>query len=234
MSDQNYSVFNAMVDIIAAPGKALVEIREHTAWLWWPLLLSLVVGIGATAYYIAWVDFDWLIEDTVRSLGPDAPPEAADQIRSFMSPAKSIAFGAAGIVAFTAVIYLAQSVYLHLATKLASDAEIRFGQWFAFSAWTGFVGIFNSLLVFGVVLTADSNQLPQQELMPLSMNQLFIHAAPGEPWFTWGNSLSLANLWIFALMCLGYARWTGASMMKSAIVVLLPWVALFGIWAALI
>jgi hypothetical protein len=35
MSENSYSVFNAMVDIIAAPGKVLDEVMSHTSWLWW-------------------------------------------------------------------------------------------------------------------------------------------------------------------------------------------------------
>lgn len=234
MSDQKYSVFNAMTDIVAAPTKALDEVKMHTAWLWWPLILMLVLSVGVTAYYITWVDFDWLIEDTIRSLGPDAPPEAASAVRSFMSPSTSITTGSAAIVIITLLIYLIQSAYLLLANKLTGGAEIRFGQWFSFSAWTGFVGIVNVLIMMGVILIAESNQLPQHELVPLSLNQLIIHAAPGDPWFSWGSSLSLVNFWTFALMSIGYARWTGATMVKSVIIATLPWVAIFGIWAAMI
>ena len=48
------------------------------------------------------------------------------------------------------------------------------------------------------------------------MNSLFIHAEPGEPWFNWGNSLDLIKFWMLGLMALGFSRWTGSSMVKSA------------------
>ena len=59
-------------------------------------------------------------------------------------------------------------------------------------------------------------------------------AGPGDDWFNWGNSLNLFHIWILVLMSIGYARWTGESMAKSTIVACLPWVLIFGIWAALI
>ena len=46
MTDQSYTVFNAMVDIVASPGKALDEIKSHTSWLWWPLLINLLLACG--------------------------------------------------------------------------------------------------------------------------------------------------------------------------------------------
>ena len=50
MSDSTYTVFNAMVDIVASPGKALDEIRQHTSWLWWPLLVSILLASGMLIY----------------------------------------------------------------------------------------------------------------------------------------------------------------------------------------
>ena len=49
-----------------------------------------------------------------------------------------------------------------------------------------------------------------------------------------GGALNLTNLWMLVLMSIGYSRWTGASMTKSAIIASLPWVLIFGVWAAMI
>jgi hypothetical protein len=81
---------------------------------------------------------------------------------------------------------------------------------------------------------ADSNQLSSQSLQVLSLNSLLIHAAPGDPWFTWGSSLGLINFWTLFLMSIGYARWTGADMMKSTVIAVLPWAVIFGVWALMI
>jgi hypothetical protein len=231
MTANSYSVFNAMVDIVASPGKALDEIKQHTSWMWWPLLITLALATGMMAYYFNWVDFPWLVEETIRGIAPEDRAESAEAIRSFMKPATSMWTTIIAIVLMTFVIYAIQAVYLHLANKLITGAEIGFGQWFSFSVWTAFVGVFAALAGLVLIFMSDSNQLSQQSLAVTSLNAVLIHAAPGEPWFTWASSLSLINFWTLFLMSIGFARWTGASMVKSAIIACLPWVLVFGIWA---
>jgi len=234
MNGNSYTAFNAMTDIIAAPGKALDQVKDHTGWLWWPLLISIALGCGMMTYYYSWVDFDWLVDQTIQQQPAERRAEVAEGIRSFMTPTNSIVMSVAAIVIMTFVIYAIQSTYLHLANKLTTGAEIKWKQWFSFSAWTAFVGIFGALAAVVVIFTASNNQLSQGDLQPLSMNSLLIHAQPGEPWFTWGSSLQLTNLWMLVLMSIGYQRWTGASITKSAIIAVLPWALIFGIWAVLI
>jgi hypothetical protein len=223
-----------MVDIVTSPGKALDEIKQHTSWLWWPLLISILLAVGLMIYYYGWVDFPWLVEETIRQIPAENRAESADAIRSFMQPGTSTWTTVAAIVVMTLVIFLIQSVYLHLANKLITGAEIGFGQWFSFSTWTAFVGVFGTLAAFVAIFMADSNQLSSQGLQVLSMNSLVIHASAGDPWFTWASTLSLINFWMLFLMSIGYARWTGASMLKSSIIAVLPWVLIFGIWALMI
>lgn len=230
-----YTVFNAMIDIIAAPSTAFAAIRERTRWLWWPLLILLALMIGAFAYYYSWVDFDWFVNETIRqAVSNGMPAEQGDMIREFMSPSRQVMFTALFVVVISLLIYVIQAAYLHLVNKVAGDPSLGYGQWFSFSVWTGFVGIVNGLIMFAVMLLADSNQLPAEKLTPLSMNSLFFHAEAGDPWFTWSNSLTLVNFWMLALMAYGFALWTRSSIGKSAAIVITPWFLCFGIWALLI
>ena len=231
MTGNSYSVFNAMADIVASPGKALDEIKQHTSWLWWPLLISILLACGLMVYYFGWVDFPWLVDETIRAVPVENRAESEDAIRNFMQPGRSMWTAVIAIVIMSLVIYAIQAVYLLLANKLVTGAEIGYGQWFSFSVWTAFVGIFGVLAAFATIFMADSNQLSQQGLQVLSLNSLLIHAAPGDPWFTWANTLTLINFWTLFLMSIGFARWTGASIVKSSIIACLPWVLIFGIWA---
>ncbi len=233
MTGNSYSVFNAMTDIIASPGKALDEVKEHTAWMWWPLLISLVSAAAVFGYYYSWVDFPWLIEWTIQQLPSDNRAEAAEGIRKFMKQDQTMWITIVGVVVVSMVIYTIQGLYFHLANKMTSGSDIRFGQWFSFSVWVGFVGIFGSIAALIVILTADSNQLPSTSLQPLSINALLVHASPSSDWHTWANSLSLLTFWSVFLSALGFGRWTGASTVKSWVIAALPWVLIFGIWAAI-
>jgi hypothetical protein len=233
MTGHSYTVFNAMVDIVASPGKALDEIKSHTSWLLWPLMITLVSASGLFAYYYSWVDFPWLVEETIRQVPAENRAESADAIRQFMQPDRSTWTTMVAIVLMSLIIYTIQASYLHLANKLITGADIGFGKWFSFSVWTAFVGVFGTLAAFILIFMSDTNQLPTQSLQPLSLNALFIHASPGDPLFTWASSLTLVNFWTFFLMSIGYARWTGAELMKSTVIAVLPWAMIFGIWAAM-
>jgi len=230
MADSSYSMFNAMVDIVAAPGKALDEIKLHTSWLWWPLLITMLLASGLMLYYYNWVDFPWLIEETIRQLPAEDRAEAADVIRNFMSVGTSSWTTVIAIVVMSLIIYTIQATYLHLANKLTTGAEIGFGQWFSLSVWTAFVGVFGALAAFVVIFMADSNQLAAEKLQVLSLNSLLVHAIAGDPLYTWASSISLVNIWTIVLISIGYARWTGAEIVKSSIIAALPWVLIFGVW----
>jgi hypothetical protein len=234
MRGKSYTVFNAMVDIVASPGKALDEIKQHTAWLWWPLLINMLLACGLFIYYYGWVDFSWLVDETIRQIPAENRAESADAIRNFMQPGRSTWTTVIAIVVVSFIVFTIQATYFHLVNKLTTGSDIGFGKWFSFSVWTAFVGVFGTLAGLAMILMADSNQLTTQDLAVLSMNSLFVHAPAGDPWFTWASSLTLINFWTFFLMSIGYARWTGASIVKSTIIALLPWVLIFGIWALMV
>jgi hypothetical protein len=233
MSGDSYTVFNAMTDIVAAPAKALANVKSHTSWLWWPLLISLSAAIGVFVYYYGWVDFPWLVEETIRGLPAEDRAESAEAIRQFMQPGQTTWITAISIVVVSLLIYTIQAVYFHLVNKMTAGAEIGFGKWFSFAVWTGFVNVFGTLAALMMILMADSNQLASTSLQPLSLNALLVHANPGDTWHTWGSSISLLSLWSIFLAATGFAGWTGSSTAKSWIVAVLPWVLVFGIWAAI-
>jgi hypothetical protein len=231
MAGNTYTVLNALVDIVASPGKALEEIRQHTSWLWWPLLVSILLASGLFIYYYNWVDFPWLVEETIRQVPIEDRAESEDAIRQFMQPGRSMWFTVFMVVLMTFVIYTIQATYLHLANKLTTGTQLGFGNWFSFSAWTSFVSVFGTLAGFVMILMADSNQLTTHSLAALSMNSLLVHASPGDAWFTWASSLNLIHFWSLFLMIIGFARWTNSGMVKSTVIVTLPWVLIFGLWA---
>lgn len=231
MGGSNYSVFNAMTDIVASPSSAFDHIKEHTSWLWWALLVNLLLGMAVYAYYYSWVDFPWMVEETIRNVPAENRAEAAESIRQFMKPTTTIIFTLALIAVITFVTYIAHAVYLNLANKMTIGADIRFGQWFSFTSWVNFVGVFASLAALVVILMADNNQLASTDLQPLSLNALLVHARPGETWATWATTLSLISVWSIFLTAVGFRRWTGASTSKSWVIAVLPWVVIFGIWA---
>jgi len=184
MTENSYSVFNAMVDIVASPRTALGEIKTHSGWMWWPLLINLLLSAGMFVYYYNWVDFPWLVEEAIRNLPVESRAENAAGVQQFMQRESMLWTSVIAVVVMTFVIYFLQATWFHLANKLTTGAEISYGQWFSFSVWTGFVGVFGSLAAFAMMFLSDSNQIAVESLAVLSFNSLLVHANPGEPWFT--------------------------------------------------
>lgn len=224
-----------MVDIIAAPSKALDEVRNRVKWLWVPLGIVIVLSIVSMVTYYAWVDFDWLVNQSVaEALQDGADPSVEAGIRGFMQPGTMMAVSAVSILVMTLLIYLLQAAYLHLVNKVIGNPELRFGQWVALSAWSGFPLVFQALSTFVVIAITEDRQLGQHELSPLSLQSLVIGADAGSSWTTWGNSITLITFWSIGLLALGIMRWTGASTLKAVIIAAVPSVLIFGIWALII
>lgn len=230
-----YGIGNALVDIIAAPSKALDEVRDRVSWLWVPLGIVIVLSIASTITYFYWVDFDWMVDQAVaEALRGGADPSAEAGIRSFMRPGMMMAMTVISLLVVTPLIYLLQAAYLHLVNKVTGNPDLRFGQWFALSAWSGFPMVFQALSTFVLLAMADSRQLGQSELSPLSLQSLLIRAEAESSWAAWGSSITLISFWTVGLLALGIMRWTGASMLKAIIIAAVPFVLIFGIWAVVI
>src|SRR5690554_6496935 len=235
MMNNAYGIGNALVDIIAAPSKALDEVRHRVSWLWVPLGIVIALSIASLVSYYAWVDFDWLVDQSVAdALQSGADPSAEAAIRSFMQPGTMVTVAAVSMLVMTLLIYTHQAVYLHLVNKVTGSPELRFGQWFALTAWSAFPMIFLALSTFGMLALTSSRQLGQYDLSPLSLQSLFIGAEPGSSWASWGSSLTLISFWTIGLLALGIRRWTGASVLKAVIIAAMPSVLIFGIWALVI
>ena len=97
MTDNSYSVFNAMVDIVHA------SFDNPNAEL----------ASGLFVYYYSWVDFPWLVEETIRQVPAERRAESADAIRQFMEPGRSMWTTVIAIVIVSFIIYTIQASYLH-------------------------------------------------------------------------------------------------------------------------
>jgi hypothetical protein len=229
---KNYGIGNALIDIIAAPTKALDEVRDRVSWLWVPLGIVIVLSIASMVTYFAWVDFDWLVDQAVaEAMQAGTDPSAEAGIREFMQPGTMMAVTVVSILVMTLLIYVLQAAYLHLVNKVKGNPDLRFPQWFALSAWSGFPMVFQALSIFVLIATAANRQLAQHELSPLSLQSLLIRADGGSPWATWGSSITLITFWTIGLLALGIMRWTGASALKAVVIAAVPSVLIFGIWA---
>ena len=55
---KSYGQFDALIDIIAAPGKAIEGIKGNTKWLWTPLLIIIVMSVETLINVLSLVEGD--------------------------------------------------------------------------------------------------------------------------------------------------------------------------------
>lgn len=230
-----YGIGQALVDIIAAPSKALNEARDRVSWLWVPLIIVILLAIAKEAVYAFWVDIDWLVDQSVAAvLAGGADPVAEQAIRQWMQPNSMLIASTVSILVVVPLVHLVAAIYLHLVNKVLGNPDLRFGQWFALSVWSAFPMIFQSLAAFGVMAMAADRRVTQAELLPLSLQSLFIRAEPASSWAAWGSAIDLISFWVIGLVALGIMRWTGSSTIKAIIIAAAPYALIFGIWALVI
>ena len=88
----------------------------------------------------------------------------------------------------------------------------------------------SSIVALILLAMADSHQISPNVLQPLSLAYLFsvdIHSS----WLALAQAASIITLWTMYLATVGITQWTSFSTKKAAVIVLAPYVLIYGIWA---
>lgn len=225
------TALGTLVNIILDPKKALDDIRGHTGWLWYPLLITLGVTLGVLAWYYATADWDVVHQQIMDYIaGRHYSAEQTAQISKGLTRSGILAQTLIGSLIIVALIYLIQALYLFFVAKVAGYEVQGYGQWFSFTCWTYFPGVLAYLLL-GVSYAIAGKEANLANLDVTSLNTLIFKLHPGDSWFGLANTLHLTTFWVFGLLVLGVARWTKQSIGKSAVVALAPHALLYGLWA---
>ena len=222
------SAFKTLGQMFTEPGKAFEAVQERSM-IALPLLLTIVGTLALWVWYYQVVDVNWLVDQMVAAQ-PDMDPAQAEGMRQMMNPTMLTLLTAIGVLVMVPVILVISATYFTLSAKVVGS-EIGFGKWFAFSTWTMVPALL--LLPAGAVklLMTSNGQLTQEQLNPLSLNQLFFHLPSSDAWAGLLNSVHLPMFWSLFLGFVGYQLWTKKSTAVSLTVVLLPYVLIYGIWA---
>ncbi|MDT8397729.1 MAG: YIP1 family protein [Pseudomonadales bacterium] len=221
-----------IIDIIASPQEAFQRLKEKPTILL-PLLLILISTASIQVGYFYTVDPDFLVDQLVaQAMQVVSTPEGAlrDAYAS-TSPATLAISSAVSVVIVLTLIMAAYAGYLSLISKFTYDG-ISFRQWFALVCWTGIPLLFSAVASWVAILSSTDGLISLQQLSPLSLNNLIFQAQGN--FANLLNSLNLAQLWSLLLMVLGYAHWRAKKPLSSAVIILLPYVIVYGIWALVI
>jgi len=219
------SAFKNLVSIFTEPGKAMEAVLERSMILL-PLFLMVVGNAALLAWYYSSVDFPWLQEHLLAAMEPEQRAAA----RGFMNQGMLIGSSVVGVVIGVPVVLLLTAVYYLLAAKVVGN-ELSFGKWFAFATWTSVPSLLQLPVMAAQILMSSNGQLTPEALNALSLNQLLFGFPTESPWAALLGAFNLTMLWTYVVAVIGMQRWTSKSMATSTVIVLLPQVVIFGLWA---
>jgi hypothetical protein len=194
-----------------------------------PLLVLVLLTLGVTYWYISTLDFAWFREHMLAAQG-NIKPEQRAALEHFLTPKTMMWTSGAGAVLGTPILCALVAVYYLLAGKVMG-AGIGYGKWFGFAVWTSIPRLLTVPLSALQIMTSGGRLAPEDMNMA-SLNYLLLHLPMSSPWFSLATNLDLTSVWSVALAFIGLKAWTGRSTGVCALVAVLPYALVYGIWAA--
>jgi len=232
-SSTSYSTI--LSNIFTSPAEAMQQVQENYNVLL-PLLTLMSATLIVFAYYYVAVDYQWYIDHMVEmSAGELSKSEQEDARAVFSMMSKTTMASITAITASigVAIVFVIQSVYFVIVSNITNDG-FQFKQWMSFSAWSSLPALLSYLAMMVYIFSSSNGQIAFETLNPLSLNDLFFGFDATKGIGKMLASLDLTKFWSMYIMIVGYQKWTGKSMQASAIVVLIPFVGIYGIWMLLL
>ncbi|WP_342119390.1 YIP1 family protein [Pseudoduganella sp. OTU4001] len=218
--------FAQLTQVFYDPSAAFAALKEKPRG-WLPLLLLWTASIGMLVWYFQTLDMDWMASN---GFPPEMTAEQREAASKMMSRNVMLGMGVGGTVIGTLVIFSLYGLYYWLAGKLAS-MDLSFKSGFSLAAWASLPALIGVPLMALQIITSKG-QLAFENADMLSLNFLLVHAAPHTAWFSLASAMKLTDVWVIALATIGLRTWTGKSTTTCAVIAALPYVAIYGCWAA--
>jgi hypothetical protein len=215
-------------NVILAPSPTFARLKDKPR-PFIPLLVLILLTLAVSCWYVSTLDFAWFREHMLAAQGP-MKPEARAAMAQFLTPKTMMWSSGAGAVLGTPLICAIVALYYLLAGKVMGTG-IGYGKWFGFAVWTSIPRLLTVPLSALQILTSGGRLAPEDMNM-VSLNYLLLHVPMSSPWFGFATNLDLTSVWSIALAVLGLKAWTGRSTGACVTVAVLPYVLVYGIWAA--
>src|SRR5688572_10360107 len=168
--------------LLFEPGKAFAALDVRPRYLW-PLLVLVISNTALTLGYFSVVDLAWVADQALRQSGA-AASLTEEEMRRLVSTANSqremrAAVGAAGTALGLTLLVTVSAAYFLFATRL-TGVQRSFRHWFSLCSWCSIPSAVAVIPAAILLITANSDQISQTALQPLSINELFLHREPHE------------------------------------------------------
>jgi hypothetical protein len=215
-------------NVILAPSPTFARLKDKPR-PWIPLLVTVLLTLAVSCWYVSTIDFAWLREHMLSAQGA-AKPEARAAMEHFLTPKAMMWSSGIGAVLGTPLLCALVAVYYLLAGKVMGSG-IGYGKWFGFAVWTSIPRLLTVPLSALQIMTSGGRLAPEDMNM-VSLNYLVLHLSASSPWAALANGIDLTSLWSIALAAIGFKAWTGRSTAACVTVAVLPYAIIYGIWAA--
>jgi Yip1 domain len=224
----NSSALACLGNIFVEPKKALEDIRSHTAWWLYPIIITILVIVAWNIWYFITVDIGWLANQMIAAMGDKYSSDQLEQIRHNFTRKYFLIFGIIGGSFGVVIISLLQALYFFMVSKIGGYEEQSYGKWFNFTAWTSFPNVL-AYIAAAITYMFASSQTTFYATDITSLNTLLFHLPMGNHMMGVASSLHLTTFWVLGLMTMGFAQWNKLSLGKSAVIVLAPWVIIYAL-----
>ena len=179
-------------------------------------------------WYFQTVDMSWLVDRTLATQS-DVKPDDVEVARAFMANSLKWLTIVASVVATPAAIAL-YGLYLFLFANRGTE-RLSYSKWFAFAVWTNVPKLL-LLPLMAVQIVTSAGHVTLEELNIASLNFLVFKLPADNPWVGLLSSIDLSTLWIVALSVIGVRAWTRRSVGAACVITVIPYVVIYGTWAA--
>jgi hypothetical protein len=219
------------IALATQPRAAFLELEQRPRF-WFPLLVSLCASIGLVAWYYAVVDISWLADQMLNMAASNRPMTEAQQAQALKFMTRPILMGYAlgGGLLYLLALRAASAVYYLLAGKVV-NVQRPFRQWFAFAWWSSLPQVLALVPAIVLMAMSDTTQIDTGTIGPLSLNELFFHRGMSERGYSLFASISLMHPVSWVIAIIGMHTWSKRSWLFSSVMVLLPVVLVYGVWA---
>jgi hypothetical protein len=123
------------------------------------------------------------------------------------------------------------STFALLVARIRPQAFISsFKDTTALVSWCYIPAMVNALGLTLLTFTASTPDLPLSLASYASLNELVLHLHNNHPLYTWAQSLTIFDLWVVALLAVGFKNKLALTGVNASAVALLPVVIVYCVW----
>ncbi len=225
-------LFSTLGNIFINPAAAYRKLDNRPA-AWFPLVLLVISWIVFWNWFYHSVDYAWLIERLVASETAAVPLNERAELAANVAKLRPGALIVISVFVTLAVLLLSAlitSIYLVVVGAVYDDKP-GLKDFFSFAMWAALTSLAAiALMVVNFTLSPDA-RLTAMQLNPVTLNNLIFHVGDDNAFKRLLDSIDLTLLWSQLVMIIGYRQWVGRSWLNASLVILTPFVVVYGIWA---